>query len=271
MLLLNRVDVCLLGFHRGKMALYARLGVKPNADANDIARSYRRLALQYHPDRNPEGGDVFKELTKAYEVLSDPDRRAAYDATGATGESSTHLSNEAQDKQHAAQLGEEIRAFYDTYRGSPEERNDVAASYTAAKGSFEDMLFEHLLFDNREGEVLRLREVVLSLLQAGTVTETKKWSRTGASEKQCKKFQLELDAERKEAKKTLSEMGVRGVDATTSLQVMLADRAKEQAAKWESMADNLLAKYGGGADTSRKAARSKSDDGKSHRAAGKKK
>ena len=67
---------------------YEILGVERGADADTIKRSYRRLALQYHPDRNSGSAEAegkFKELTEAYEVLKDPDKRAAYDRYGHAG------------------------------------------------------------------------------------------------------------------------------------------------------------------------------------------
>jgi curved DNA-binding protein CbpA len=61
--------------------LYAILGVAPNASDDDIKKVYRSLAMRYHPDRNQAPGAEarFKAVTKAYEVLSDPIRRAEYD------------------------------------------------------------------------------------------------------------------------------------------------------------------------------------------------
>src|SRR5690606_8839207 len=67
---------------------YEILGVDRGADADAIKRAYRKLALQYHPDRNSgsrEAEEKFKELTEAYEVLKDPDKRAAYDRYGHAG------------------------------------------------------------------------------------------------------------------------------------------------------------------------------------------
>lgn len=63
---------------------YETLGVSKNATAEEIKRAYRKLALQYHPDRNKskEAEEKFKEVTKAYEVLSDSQKRQAYDQFG---------------------------------------------------------------------------------------------------------------------------------------------------------------------------------------------
>ncbi len=66
---------------------YALLGVTRTADDGEIKKAYRRLAMEYHPDRN-QSADAeakFKEITEAYEVLRDPQKRAAYDRYGKAG------------------------------------------------------------------------------------------------------------------------------------------------------------------------------------------
>lgn len=68
-----------------KRDYYEVLGVPRDADAAAIKKAYRKLAVQYHPDKNPgdkSAEDRFKELGEAYEALSDPDKRAAYDRYG---------------------------------------------------------------------------------------------------------------------------------------------------------------------------------------------
>jgi molecular chaperone DnaJ len=67
--------------------LYDVLGVPRDADAEDIKRAYRALAREHHPDVNadPEAEERFKEVAGAYEILSDPQKRAQYDTFGAAG------------------------------------------------------------------------------------------------------------------------------------------------------------------------------------------
>ncbi|KAI1074088.1 DnaJ-domain-containing protein [Whalleya microplaca] len=67
--------------------LYELLGVERTANANDIKKAYRKLALQHHPDKVPEeqreeSEDKFKQVTQAYEILRDEDKRALYDKHG---------------------------------------------------------------------------------------------------------------------------------------------------------------------------------------------
>ena len=71
-----------------KRDYYEVLGVNRDASDQDIRKAYRRLAMKYHPDRNPDdvkAEDQFKEAKEAYEILSDAERRAAYDQYGHAG------------------------------------------------------------------------------------------------------------------------------------------------------------------------------------------
>src|SRR5260370_9515235 len=81
---------------------YDLLGVGRTASADDIKKAYRKLAMQHHPDRNPGNKDSerkFKDLSHAYDILKDPEKRAAYDryapapfegAAGPTGPRGLH-------------------------------------------------------------------------------------------------------------------------------------------------------------------------------------
>jgi molecular chaperone DnaJ len=68
-----------------KRDYYETLGVSKGADSEELKKAYRKLAMQYHPDRNQgdkEAEKKFKEINEAYEILKDGDKRAAYDRMG---------------------------------------------------------------------------------------------------------------------------------------------------------------------------------------------
>jgi len=71
-----------------KRDYYEILGVSKDSSADDIKKAYRKVAMQYHPDRNPgdkAAEEKFKEAAEAYEVLSDADKRSQYDRFGHAG------------------------------------------------------------------------------------------------------------------------------------------------------------------------------------------
>ena len=71
-----------------KRDYYEVLGVAKGADGKEIKKAYRKMAMKYHPDRNPDdkaSEEAFKEVSEAYEILSDDQKRAAYDQYGHAG------------------------------------------------------------------------------------------------------------------------------------------------------------------------------------------
>jgi curved DNA-binding protein len=79
---------------------YKILGVAKNADESEIKRAYRRLARQYHPDKNPgnkAAEDKFKDINEAYEVLGDADNRAKYDRLGQNYQRYRQMGGNPQD------------------------------------------------------------------------------------------------------------------------------------------------------------------------------
>src|SRR5437773_2131337 len=78
-----------------KRDYYEVLGVRKDADGEEIKRAYRKLAMQYHPDRNTDGDapEKFKEATEAYEILCDADKRQRYDRYGHAGLEGVNFSD----------------------------------------------------------------------------------------------------------------------------------------------------------------------------------
>ncbi len=96
-----------------KQDYYELLGVPRNASGGEIKQAFRRLALQYHPDRNKDHGaeEKFKEINEAYQVLSDPEKRSSYDRYGrvATGGGFSDFGG----------LGDIFESFFGGFGGSP--------------------------------------------------------------------------------------------------------------------------------------------------------
>lgn len=229
--------------------LYTVLGVPKDAEAAVIARAYRQLALQLHPDRNPNGAEQFKKVTDAYAVLSDPEKRAIYDLTGAIPDATVAeafgRSNEAQ---RSAEIAHELSEFYKTYRGSDEERDDAARAFKATRGSFASMVREHLLFDNGvDGEVERLHKLVEELIAAEHLEATSKWVKT-TTPAALRKLAKELSEERALAEKMLAKMGhqplsVGDRNASNGGSGALVIDRKQRLNEWENFTDSLMAKY----------------------------
>ena len=99
-----------------KRDFYQVLGLERSASADEIKKAYRKMALQYHPDRNPgnkEAEEKFKEAAEAYEVLSDPERRQLYDRYGPEG-----LRARGYSQPSFTSVEDIFRHFADVFEGS---------------------------------------------------------------------------------------------------------------------------------------------------------
>jgi len=124
-----------------KRDYYKVLGITKNATDEEIKRAYRKLAFKYHPDHNHEGEaeDKFKEINEAYEVLSDSEKRAAYDHYGRVGDGFFDRGFEGFDFKG---FGDIFEAFFGgattATRQTPQRGADLYQTITL---SFEEAVF----------------------------------------------------------------------------------------------------------------------------------
>jgi len=114
-----------------KRDYYEILGVEKNADEATIKKAYRKLALQYHPDKNPGDStaeEKFKEAAEAYEVLSNTQKRAQYDRFGHAGMGAGGFSR-------SADVEEILRQFGSVFGGSFSGQRRSNASQRRVKGT----------------------------------------------------------------------------------------------------------------------------------------
>lgn len=107
---------------------YKILGVSRDTDEKAIKRAYRRLAMKFHPDRNPgkqkEANEKFKEINEAYAVLGDPEKRKQYDQFGTVGDvgdifASSHTRSTVEDLMRSYRKAHLSFDFLDDVFGGP--------------------------------------------------------------------------------------------------------------------------------------------------------
>jgi molecular chaperone DnaJ len=160
-----------------KRCYYEILGLERSAGEEEIKKSYRRLAMQYHPDRNPgdkEAEERFKEAAEAYEVLSDAEKRGIYDRFGHEGLSNTGFRGFSGFEDVFASFGD---VFGDIFGFSSNRSRSRTAPRAGAdlrydlKISFADAAFG-VTTEIEVQKMARCRECNGSRTASGTVPET---------------------------------------------------------------------------------------------------
>ncbi|MBV9719720.1 MAG: DnaJ domain-containing protein [Candidatus Eremiobacteraeota bacterium] len=115
---------------------YAILGVPKNAAEKDIKSAYRKLARKWHPDANPknpkEAEEKFKEISEAYEVLGDPEKRKKYDVLGPNWQQAAHQAE--QQRRYRSTVGDEEFEFDLGGAGAPSGFSDFFDMFFSSVG-----------------------------------------------------------------------------------------------------------------------------------------
>ncbi|SPO04935.1 related to DnaJ protein [Cephalotrichum gorgonifer] len=193
---------------------YEVLGLDRTATPDNIKTAYRKAALKNHPDKVPpsqreEAHTKFQSIAFAYAILSEPSRRARYDATGSTAESvdadDFNWSAYYRDLFADAISPDAIARFAEKYKRSEEERDHVLTAYVDAEGDMDGVYASVMLSDVLEDDE-RFREIIDSAIKEGEVESYDAY--TKETKKKRKDRLRDAKAEANEAEEYAKELGV---------------------------------------------------------------
>ncbi|KAJ3725970.1 hypothetical protein C8R42DRAFT_718224 [Lentinula raphanica] len=199
--------------------LYDVLSVAKDCKLDEIKKSYRRLALKYHPDKHATASESakaevslkFQQIGFAYAVLSDDKRRKRYDQTGTTEEGFDLAAGEDGWEAYFEQMFDRVtRGKLDEmqkeYQGSSEEVSDLKAAYTETGGSIGDIM-TFIPHSTHEDEA-RFVVILSNLISNGELASLPKWESSIKDEKAKLVRQKQGQKEAKEAEQLAKELGV---------------------------------------------------------------
>ena len=159
--------------HFGTRNLYEALGTERGADANTIRRCYYRLSMRLHPDKatDDDATEKFQILTQINEILSDEERRGVYDDTGEVDDDSIASDRDWTEYWRILYKkiqDEDIKLFFDEYKGSDEEMGDLKRAYVASEGDMDEIMDTVLCASVLDDEE-RFRGIIDGWIEKGDV------------------------------------------------------------------------------------------------------
>jgi len=239
--------------------LYEILNLEKKADAKDIKKNYRKLALKCHPDKLKKNSTeeeikkanvLWQKISIAYDILSNEKSRAKYDKTGSVKDSKEYNYTDddfSWDKYFEILYGnsvneEKIISFEKKYRFSEEEAKDIYDMYNQSKGDLE------FIMDNiplcTADDYPRFVEIIDKAIEEKKIKKYKKYNnnyklamkaRKEFEEKEKKKF------EKEQAKEKKNKKGKKKEESIDDLALMIQTNRKR---RMDSAIDSILEKYG---------------------------
>ncbi|KAI3631346.1 hypothetical protein MIR68_010836 [Amoeboaphelidium protococcarum] len=239
-----------------QLNFYEILGLKKELKPSeiDIKSSYRRLALKFHPDKQPsslsradliEAEEKFKDINKAYSILSDPKKKQLYDTTGSV-EDDFNITNDANwtayfDKVVTRVSKEELDRYRQKYLNSPEERQDIEDAYHKCRGDL-TLMIELIPFSSFEQEDMeRIVQAVTRMIDDKQLTKTRSWTKTSKIDDRKRKSLLKRSAkEAEEAQQLAKDLGIERVSGEDQLKQLIQSKNKNN---FDALMDGIEKRY----------------------------
>ncbi|KAJ8534250.1 hypothetical protein K7X08_007574 [Anisodus acutangulus] len=232
------------GSSSNEKSLYEILGVETTASQQEIKKAYYKLALQLHPDKNPddeEAKEKFQQLQKVISILGDEEKRALYDQTGCVDD--TDLAGDVVENlkeffraMHPKITEADIEKFEANYRGSESERTDLIDLYKKYKGKMK-RLFCSMICSDLKLDSHRFKDILDEAIAAGEINSTKAYEKWAKEVSETKPPTSPLRRRQKSKKEP------------DDLYAVISQRQNERRGKMNSMFSSLVSKYGGDPST----------------------
>ncbi|EDV93767.1 J domain-containing protein CG6693 [Drosophila grimshawi] len=241
--------------------VYKLMGIVKDAKEKEIKKAYHKLSLLVHPDRVPEAQkeestEKFKVLSKIYQVLTDPAKRALYDEQAIIDDDDEgKLTNwlDLWSKIFKPLTVEDISNYEKEYVGSELERTDIKKAYLGGKGCM-NYIMNHVPFMKVEDEP-RFQEIVAAMIAANDVPEYKIFTEEPAAKrtKRHKKYARESKEAHIIKERIQRRQQKDDEEAATAsggnLEHLILARKNQRESNYNSLMDRLLEKYAGEDDS----------------------